>query len=213
MKSSFYSLLFVSLLAVAAWAGEPARALCMICALRGETEQEEVVATRDYKEKTYSFCSEKCAKEFAEDPDAYVYELPRAAPDLALATLQGGSVSLESLKGEWVVVDFWATWCKPCVTTMPELDAWSKTGDVRVVGIAIDEGKDHEKKVKKFLEKNPVTYPIALDVADKPVWQSYKVKILPTVLLIDPSGQIVARQVGKVDLAALRTMVAAGKKD
>jgi thiol-disulfide isomerase/thioredoxin len=166
MRIRVGSMLFLCWFAVAAWAGDAARALCMICAL----------------------------------------------PDLALTTVQGESVSLESFKGEWVVVDFWATWCKPCVTTMPELDAWSKTGDVRVVGIAIDEGKDHEKKVQKFLEEHPVGYPIALDVADKPVWQSYKVKILPTLLLIDPSGQIVARQVGNVDLVTLRTMVAAGKK-
>jgi thiol-disulfide isomerase/thioredoxin len=204
-------LLLSTLFAVAAGAGDEPKALCMICALRGETEEEKVVATRAFSGKTYSFCSDKCAVEFDEDPDAYVYELPRAAPEFHFQTLAGESVSLESFKGRWVVVDFWATWCKPCIETMPALDAWWKEGGVRAVGVSIDTGKDREKKVRKFLEKNPVNYPVVIDAEKEAAWEDYKVKVLPTILLIDPKGQVVARQVGAVDLAALKQIVAARK--
>lgn len=205
-------LLLTALLSVTAWADDDPKALCMICALRGETELEEVAATREFNGKTYSFCSENCATDFDEDPDAYVYEIPRAAPDFAFKTLAGESFALESLKGQWVVVDFWATWCKPCVETMPALNAWVKEGAVRAVGVSIDTGKDREKKVQKFLEKHPVNYPIVIDTEKDAAWEDYKVKILPTILLIDPQGQIVARQVGTVDLEALRKIIAARKE-
>jgi thiol-disulfide isomerase/thioredoxin len=184
-------------------------ALCMICAMRGETAAEEVVATREFEGKTYSFCSDKCAAEFEQDPDAYVFAMPRPAPTFGFTTLTGDSLTLASFRGEWVVLDFWATWCKPCVETMPDLDAWSKTGGVRAIGVSIDTGNDREKKVRKFLQKHPVGYPVAVDATNKPAWEQYKVKILPTVVLIDPQGQIVARQVGSVDLAALRRVIEA----
>jgi thiol-disulfide isomerase/thioredoxin len=213
MRIVFCLMLVLSaLFATAARAGDKPEALCLICALRGETEAEEVTATHEFNGKTYSFCSDKCAADFAEDPDAWVYELPRAAPAFSFQTLAGENLSLESLRGQWVVVDFWATWCKPCVETMPALDTWFKEDGVRAVGVSIDTGKDRDKKVQKFLEKNPVSYPVVIDAEKEAAWENYKVKILPTILLIDPKGQIVARQVGTVDLAALRKIVAAGQE-
>ena len=76
-------------------------------------------------------------------------------------TPQGGSLDLGALKGKVVVLNFWATWCPPCVEEMPELDelyTTLKSQNVELIGIAIDSPSN----VDEFLGKTPVNYPIVL---------------------------------------------------
>ena len=114
------------------------------------------------------------------------------------------------MRGHVVLLDFWATWCKPCVKSMPELDAiyrdYQKLGLV-VLGVSVDQGDDREKKVKKFLAKKPVGYPIAIDAAESSSWEAFNVGALPTLYLIDREGRIVERWIGLVDMAAVRAAV------
>ena len=195
--------------AMAARAETPDKALCVVCATNGETEPEKVGATRDYKGTTYYFCSKKCAETFDANPAAYVLETD-AAPAATWTTTTDASLTLESMLGQVVLLDFWATWCKPCVKSMPELDAiyrdYQKLGLV-VLGVSVDQGDDREKKVKKFLEKKPVGYPIAIDASESPSWEAFNVGALPTLYLIDREGRIVERWIGIVDMAAVRAAV------
>lgn len=190
-------------------ADDPEKALCVVCAVSGETELEKVAATRVYQGQTYYFCSAKCAETFDAEPAAYVFE-PGAAPAASWKTLSGDSVSLQSMRGKVVLLDFWATWCKPCVKSMPELDAmyrdYQKLGLV-VVGVSVDQGEDREKKVKKFLDKKPVGYPIVVDDEAAATWEAFNVAALPTLYLIDRDGRILDRWTGVVDLLAVRTAV------
>ncbi len=192
-----------------AWAEAPEKALCIVCVANGETELEKVHATREYKGAAYYFCSDKCAETFDADPAVYVFEAG-PAPATNWKTTAGESLSLESLRGKVVLIDFWATWCKPCVKTMPELDAvyrdYQKQGLV-VVGVSVDQGDDREKKVKKFLSKKPVGYPIAIDNAEGSSWEAFNVAVLPTLYLIDREGRILERWTGVVDMAAVRAAV------
>lgn len=205
--------LLLSLLAFAAGASEAApeeRALCAVCVLNGETEPEKVVATRAHDGATVHFCSEKCAEAFDADPAAYVFT-PGPAPEAAFVSLGGDSLALGAA-GRVTLVDFWATWCKPCVKAMPELDAIRRDFHARgvdVVGISIDTGKDREKKVRKFAGKNGAGYPIALDREETPTWEAYRVKVLPTVFLIDRDGTIVKRWTGVVDMQDVRASLEA----
>ena len=194
---------------VTARAETPDKAPCVVCAASGETEPETVGATREYKGTTYTFCSTKCAETFDANPAAYVLESD-AAPAAAWTTTTGASLSLESMRGHVVLLDFWATWCKPCVKSMPELDAiyrdYQKLGLV-VLGVSVDQGDDREKKVKKFLAKKPVGYPIAIDAAESSSWEAFNVAALPTLYLIDREGRVLQRWVGVVDMAAVRAAV------
>ena len=101
-----------------------------------------------------------------------------------------------------VVVEFYATWCKPCIKMMPKLqklyEAYADTGLV-VLGVSIDDDKARIKKIKRFVKKVDVSYPIFSDAKEEPAWHMFNVKVLPAAFLIDPNGQIVAQWTGKID--------------
>jgi thiol-disulfide isomerase/thioredoxin len=193
----------------AARAEAPEKALCVVCAVNGETELEKVAATREYQGSTYYFCSQKCAETFDANPAVYVFEAG-TAPAASWKTMAGELLSLESMRGRVVLLDFWATWCKPCVKSMPELDAmyrdYQKLG-LSVIGVAVETGKDREKKVKKFLAKKPVGYPIVIDEEEAGSWEAFNVGALPTLYLIDREGRVVERWTGIIDMAAVRSAV------
>lgn len=198
-------------LSITAENARPKKAMCPVCAVRGETEEEKVKAHREKDGKAYYFCSKGCAKEFDADPTAFVPpELPRPAPGIVVETLDGEAVDLSAFKGKVVVLDFWASWCKPCVEMMPSLqkihDAYADRG-VTVVGVSIDEGKDRVKKIRKFVEKVGVTYPIYSDARPTPAWHTFKVKAIPALFLIDREGRIVAQWLGTVDHGALEAEI------
>jgi peroxiredoxin/YHS domain-containing protein len=182
------------------WAtAAPARSACLVCKVtKGEAEEEPVKAVRTHAGKEYGFCSEKCANAFDADPAAYLPpEFPRAAPSFALKDLAGNVLSNESLKGQVVLLDFWATWCAPCRKSMPELQALhAKYADqgLSVVGVSIDAGDP--AKVAKFVASKKFTYPIAVDSEKSPAWDAFRVKAVPAAFLIDREGRIVAQWTG-----------------
>ena len=121
-----------------------------------------------------------------------------SAPDFNLRNLRGERVNLKTLltKGP-VLLDFWATYCKPCVKAMPKLqkihEKYGKSG-LTVLGVNVD-GPRGQNRVKPFLRARKVSFPIALD-SDSAVMRRMQVNVLPTTLLITPDGEIALRQVG-----------------
>ncbi len=182
----------------------PDKALCTVCALRGgETELEKVKAHSEHDGKAYYFCSEECKVEFDSDPVAYLPPVfPRPAPDCVVEMLDGGDMALEDMKGRVVLVDFWATWCKPCLETMPRLQelhgAYSDRG-FDVWGVSIDEEKDRVRKIRRMVGKLDVSYPIFVDAKETPAWYQFKVKAIPAMYLVDGESRIVAQWTGKID--------------
>ena len=122
----------------------PRKAICIVCAVNGEGHGEEKPAAGAlYRGKTYYFCNIKELATFKQDPTAYLPPiLPRPAPEKLGAKLTGGNTTLADYRGTVLLVDFWATWCAPCVKAMPEVqklhDQFAKKGFV-AIGISIDE--------------------------------------------------------------------------
>lgn len=195
--------LFVLALGATTTSAAPSKALCVVCVVKeGAKEEEPVKSVRTYNGVEYYFCSEKCVAAFDADPAAYVPpELPYPAPKFAVKQLTGEAVALDSLRGKVTLLDFWATWCAPCLKSMPELQAlhvkYGKRG-FGVLGVSIDEGDPAKvtPKVKKFVAAKKISYPIAIDDDMKPAWEAYRVKAVPAAFLIDREGRVVAQWTG-----------------
>jgi cytochrome c biogenesis protein CcmG/thiol:disulfide interchange protein DsbE len=109
---------------------------------------------------------------------------PRRAPDFELELLDGGTVTSDDLKGEPVVLNFWASWCIPCREEMPAFERmWRRYEDdgIRIVGVNI---QDSREGAEGFLDEVPVSYPIALDPSGD-LADSLGVRGLPQTFFID----------------------------
>jgi cytochrome c biogenesis protein CcmG/thiol:disulfide interchange protein DsbE len=123
----------------------------------------------------------------------------KTAPDFELKDVNGNRVALKDMRGKVVLLDFWATWCGPCVETTPILEGMHRrTYDkgLRVVGISIDDPTT-AGNVVDFVHQNSVTYPVAATpYKDYQVSLKYKVVSLPSLVLVDKKGVIRWTQVG-----------------
>jgi len=131
----------------------------------------------------------------------------KSHPTLQVDTLDGGRFDLADHRGQWVVVNFWATWCAPCLKEMPELSALDAMREhVQVVGLAYEEIEADD--MRAFLQKHPVVYPIAIvDTYDPPADFDTPVG-LPMTYLIGPEGQVVEKILGPVTAGSLEALIA-----
>ncbi len=137
------------------------------------------------------------------------------APDFTLQTPAGQPIKLSTLRGQWVFLNFWATWCPPCRQEMPTFDRLLKGefGPVKgkVTVLAVDT-LETASQVSAFLTDLKVDVPVGLDT-DGAVNRLYGVVKLPTTYVIDPAGVIRYEQYGEITAERMREYLAVQNKD
>lgn len=132
----------------------------------------------------------------------------RAAPAIEGETLSGESFDLDELRGQWVVVNFFATWCVPCRQEHPELvrfaEQHAEAGDASVVSVVFD---DEPEQVQAYFDENGGTWPVVAGEGTG-VILDYAVSGVPESFVVAPNGVVVAKVTGGVSAEGLDQIIA-----
>ena len=129
-----------------------------------------------------------------------------SAESFVFKDMKGQEQRLQDYRGKWVLVNFWATWCPPCLEEIPDLIALyeaHRNKDLAVIGVALDSTKD---SVVEFVAKKKISYPIVLGDYDLAA-QVGEVEALPTSYLYDPTGKLVSYQQGMVTRSSVESYI------
>ncbi len=132
-------------------------------------------------------------------------------PSLQVTTLEGKSFDLGKHRGKWVVVNWWATWCVPCIKELPEISAFvtERKDSVVAIGLAFEDSEKTD--IVEFLKKRPVAFPVAqVDPAEPPADFGAPLG-LPNTYVIAPDGRIAREFLGPVTAKDLQAVIA-GKR-
>ena len=126
-------------------------------------------------------------------------------PELVVTTLDGQQFDLSKQSGKWVIVNYWATWCSPCLKELPDISAFVAAHKSTVAAIGLDYEDSDKEDVVKFLKKHPLSYPVAQVDTENPPKDFDTPKGLPNTYVIAPDGHVAKTFLGPVttkDLAA-----------
>ena len=126
----------------------------------------------------------------------WFFSFTTIAADFSLKGIDGKQYSLSDYRGKWVVVNYWATWCPPCLDEIPELmDFHERHKDSDGVVLGVNYEEKSQKELLAFANKYMISYPVLLGEVGSGK-NIGPIPGLPTTYVISPSGEIMARQVG-----------------
>ncbi|MEK3835853.1 MULTISPECIES: TlpA family protein disulfide reductase [unclassified Paenibacillus] len=129
------------------------------------------------------------------------------APAFEAVTLQGEKVRLSEYKGRVVLLNFWATWCKPCMREMPLLNELSQSAELSVETLFVNAGES-KGTVSEYMAEQQFSFPVIIDVTGR-ISASYSVNALPSTYIINKAGEISKIVVGEIgDLDTLKQWLA-----
>jgi thiol-disulfide isomerase/thioredoxin len=129
------------------------------------------------------------------------------ADDFVLQDMQGKTLKLADYRGKWVLVNYWATWCPPCLHELPELESLHtahQNKDLVVIGVVTNYA--NRGVVESFLKTHPLSYPVVLGDA-KVIASIGALDVLPTSYLYAPNGKQVAVETSEVTRASIETYI------
>ena len=133
--------------------------------------------------------------------------------DFSLPDIKGVSHKLSDYRGKWILVNYWATWCPPCLEELPELVIFHETHkdtDAIVIGVNFEDVETD--KLRKFIDNYSISYTV-LRSKPGPSGALGAIPGLPTSFIINPAGEVVARKVGPVTGKSIEKFIAAEAGD
>lgn len=172
----------------------PKDAVATYCGAGGGQENEHPNAGYRYKGKAYYFCDKPAIDAFLKDPEGFLGpSVPYAVPAFELKDATGKVWNAETMKGKLVLIDWWASWCKPCIAMMPAIDKLRekyKEQGFEVLSVSTDEKKAN---FDKFLKGHAFANPVLLDTAK--TYEKWRVTAIPATFLVK-DGKVIAKWVG-----------------
>ncbi len=166
-------------------------ALAKSLAFEAQAAGKPETAKEIYQNLSRSFFLNPEVKQLCETKLAKLNLVGKPAPELGLEDLAGQETKLEGLKGRWVLLDFWATNCPPCLKDLPELKRLYETHHAQgleILGISLDEDAE---VVREFQKSRKLSWRIALSNSDNDkTRENYHVPTIPAMALINPQGQV-----------------------
>jgi thiol-disulfide isomerase/thioredoxin len=126
---------------------------------------------------------------------------PDAAPDFTVYNKEGNPVKLSDMKGTPVVLNFWASWCPPCKSEMPDFDEIAKEYEGKVVFMMVnltDGTQETQESAQSFIDSMGYTFPVYFD-KDSDAAYKYGIQSIPTTFFIDAKGNLIAYGEGAMD--------------
>lgn len=121
--------------------------------------------------------------------------VPPQAVDFTLPDVDGRPLKLSHYRGRWVLVNFWATWCGPCLREIPELTWVFEKRSSRIIVIGVNFETINRRSLKNFIRKHEINYPV-VRIGDEPLIPFEPLPGLPSTFFVSPQGEYVARHVG-----------------
>ncbi len=137
-------------------------------------------------------------------------QIGESAPDFTLTNLQGESMSLSDYRGNKVILNFWASWCGPCRSEMPDMQKFyeaKQDENIEILAVNLTHFERQREHVEKFVEEFGITFPIPLDEENQQ-YETYEVLTIPTTFFIDEKGIIQQKHVGPMSYEFMEKTIA-----
>jgi len=132
-----------------------------------------------------------------------------AKPALVVTTLDGKTFDLSAQSGKWVIVNYWATWCSPCLKELPDISAFVAAHKDKVAAIGLAFEDSDKADIEKYLKAHPISYPVAqVDVIEPPK-DFATPKGLPNTYVIAPDGHVAKAFMGPITTKDLDGVIGA----
>lgn len=164
-----------------------------VALLEMNRDEEGIAELKTYVKEQPNGAYLETARQMIKDPRR---AREKFAPDFTFVSSEGEHIALEDLRGKVVLIDFWATWCPPCVESVPEIrnlyKRYSKEGNFVIIGISSD---DDEQEWRDFTAKNKMVWPQYRD-KDHRIVSAFGIRAFPTYILIDHEGIVRYSSIG-----------------
>ncbi|MFD1360776.1 peroxiredoxin family protein [Lentibacillus salinarum] len=168
-----------------------------------QTEENDFTIEEDAAEEELTEDSEGTresndASDAIADTDEVGLEVGNIAPDFQLETMEGEQMKLSDLRGQRVMVNFWATWCPPCRAEIPDLQKFYENKDIEILAVNLTDTESNRSDVQEFVADFGMTFPVLLD-ENTEVANQYQIQPIPSSFMIDSDGRIQFKALGAMN--------------